>query len=330
MNKQDISTQKKQSEQAIIAKALPDLLNHFLWGNRHAANIKINEILKKTAENQGNLTNQLKKIVEQHNVIDVNLQKDIEKFGFIKTENIISLNDIILTDEVRSSVCSFIDEFYKEELLSKYNCKPRNRLLLYGPPGNGKTLIAEAVASSIKLPFLTVNYGALIDSHLGGTSGNLSQIFKYINLRPTVCFFDEFDSISVKRGNSSDVGEMRRIVNHLLMEMDRLSPNTVLVAATNMGADIDQAVSRRFDVSIKIENPTKEQILEALKKELSPEFLGEKIFDHEIKTIFDQIVYLDAKPNLKTIVDICRHIRRTLALGKELNLQLIVESYLAE
>ena len=141
--------------------------------------------------------------------------------------------------------------------------QPANKLLLYGPPGNGKTTFAHAVAKNVGLPIMCVRYSQLINSHLGETAKALSKAFDFARRTPCVLFFDEFDSIGTSRGtDSTDVAEMRRVVNSLVMEMDSLKAYSYLVAATNMDSMIDGAVLRRFEVRLEFPQPKPERMRE--------------------------------------------------------------------
>ena len=84
-----------------------------------------------------------------------------------------------------------------------------------GPPGNGKTSFAEAIAEALVLPFFVVRYDALIGSYLGETNARLRTLFDYVRTRPSVLFFDEFDAIGKERGDTHETGEIKRVVSFL-------------------------------------------------------------------------------------------------------------------
>ena len=107
------------------------------------------------------------------------------------------LDHLILPDTVRSVCQDLISEQNRADLLRSYGIEPRNRLLLIGPPGNGKTSLAEAIAESLMIPLLTVRYESIIGSYLGETASRLSKLFEYAKTRECVLFFDEFEVTSL-------------------------------------------------------------------------------------------------------------------------------------
>lgn len=106
-------------------------------------------------------------------------------------------------------------------------------LLLYGPPGCGKTSIANYLANKLELPLVTARLDTLISSLLGNTAKNLRRIFDYASRQPCVLFLDEFDAIAKARDDTHELGELKRVVNSLLQNMDAYCQNGIMIAATN-------------------------------------------------------------------------------------------------
>ena len=187
----------------------------------------------------------------------------------------IRLNDLILTNLV-STVCrEIIEEQARADLLRSYNLEPRHRLLFVGPPGNGKTSLAEAIASELMVPFFSVKYENIIASYLGETSSRLKSLFDYIRTKQCVLFFDEFDSISKERGDKHETGEIKRLVSSLLLQIDKLPSYVVIIAATNHPELLDRAVWRRFQVKVSLPKPTQpsiQQFLEAFQSQFQLSF----------------------------------------------------------
>ncbi len=168
-----------------------------------------------------------------------------------------SLDDIVLTRENRNILNEFISEHHRSDLLRSYNLEPRNRILLAGEPGNGKTSLAEAISQSLMVPFYVIRYDGIIGSYLGETASRLKNMFDYIRTQECVLFFDEFDAIGKERGDIHETGEIKRVVSSLLLQIDRLPSYVVVVAATNHPELLDRAVWRRFQVRMELTKPDK-------------------------------------------------------------------------
>lgn len=123
-----------------------------------------------------------------------------------------------------------------------------NSTLLYGDPGTGKTMFGRYVAYKLKLPFAYVNFSYLIDSHMGNTSKNLKKVFDFCKGRPCVLMLDEIDCIGLKRsgGGEGTGGELARTTISLMQELDTLTNEQIVMAATNREDRLDPALKRRF------------------------------------------------------------------------------------
>lgn len=170
------------------------------------------------------------------------------------------LSDLVLPSNVQTVAEQLIEEQQRADLLRSYNLEPRSRLLLTGPPGNGKTSLAEAIATALSLPFLVVRYEKVVNSYLGETAKRLQEVFQYARLHQCVLFFDEFDALAKEREDRQESGEIKRVLNSLLLEVDRLPSYVILVAATNHPDLLDRAVWRRFQIRINLPLPDREHI----------------------------------------------------------------------
>ena len=170
------------------------------------------------------------------------------------------LSDLILSNDCRSAVDQFIEEQQRASLLRAHSVDPRHRILLIGPPGNGKTSLAEAIAEALAVPFFVVRYDAMIGSYLGETAGRLRRIFEYVRTTPCVLFFDEFDAVGKERGDIHETGEIKRVVTSLLMNVDELPSYSVVIAATNHSELLDRAVWRRFQLRLALPAPTEKEL----------------------------------------------------------------------
>jgi SpoVK/Ycf46/Vps4 family AAA+-type ATPase len=166
------------------------------------------------------------------------------------------LSDLVLSDDIRRICADVVEEQSKAELLREHNVEPRNRILLIGPPGNGKTSLAEALAEALDVPFYIVQYDNVINSFLGETGKEISKIIRFVSARKCVVFFDEFEMLGHERNNKEHIGEMKRVVASFLLHIDGLPSHTVIVGATNHSEMLDRAMWRRFQVRICLANPS--------------------------------------------------------------------------
>jgi SpoVK/Ycf46/Vps4 family AAA+-type ATPase len=177
-----------------------------------------------------------------------------------------SLDDIVLSLANRNLIHELIQEHHRSDLLRSYSIEPRNRVLLAGAPGNGKTSLAEAIAQSLMVPFYVIRYDGIIGSYLGETASRLKSMFDYIRTQECVLFFDEFDAIGKERGDIHETGEIKRVVSSLLLQIDRLPSYVTVVAATNHPELLDRAVWRRFQIRMELTKPDNQMIEQWLKK----------------------------------------------------------------
>jgi len=172
------------------------------------------------------------------------------------------LSDLILSEIVTKACKELIEEQNRADLLRAHNLEPRHRVLLAGAPGNGKTSLAEALASELAVPLLAVRYEAVIASYLGETAVRLSRLFDQVRTRQCVLFFDEFDVVGKERGDVHETGEIKRVVSSLLLQVDDLPSYVVVVTATNHPELLDRAVWRRFQLRLELPPPNFQQTKE--------------------------------------------------------------------
>jgi len=237
---------------------------------------------------------------------------------FFETTPQRSMDDLVLPETTRDVCRELIEEQHRQSLLRSYNLEPRNRVLLAGEPGNGKTSLAEAIAHALMVPFVVVRYDGLIASYLGETASRLNKLFEYVRTRACVLFFDEFDTIGKERGDVHETGEIKRVVSSLLLQIDALPSHVVVVTATNHPELLDRAVWRRFQLRLELPRPTTRDVeayfasvetrlkfsLETLPKALAEELQGASYSELEdfVSDISRRYVLSLPDANIKKIV----------------------------
>lgn len=176
---------------------------------------------------------------------------------------------MVLPPEVENRLIRIEKEYAARSRLAKYGLKARQRILLYGPPGCGKSLGAERIAWATGLPLHKVRFDSLISSFFGETAANLGKVFESAQSRPCALFLDECDTIARARGAANDVGEVSRVVNMLLQLLEDFRGDGLVIAATNHYESLDQAIYRRFDEAIQIPQPGITEITRLLETTLS-------------------------------------------------------------
>lgn len=197
------------------------------------------------------------------------LPRDQETKGFLLDEERPSGVVGIFSDPVQKTLQEFVESVARFDELKSAGVDMPARLLMYGPPGCGKSLAARMIASQLSLPLFTVRCDALVSSLLGQTGRNLREVFDYASRQPCVLFLDEFDALAKARSHAGEVGELQRVVIALLQNLDALRDETVVVAATNHQELLDPAVWRRFSLLLPMEQPGLDQ-----RKKLWATYLG--------------------------------------------------------
>ena len=132
--------------------------------------------------------------------------------------------------------------------------------MLYGPPGCGKQTLAKHIAKELDIPIVVARFDSLISSLLGNTAKNIRKLFDYAKSKPCILFLDEFDAIAKARDDNQETGELKRVINSLLQNIDEFLETGILIAATNHEQLLDSAIWRRFEKVVNVNKPNSDEI----------------------------------------------------------------------
>jgi len=182
------------------------------------------------------------------------------RFPLLQKEEILEgVSKHLFTESQREAIQEYLSVVTSRGALEAKGIKVVTNLLLYGPPGCGKTHLASYIAHELKLPLYLVRLDGLVSSFLGSTAKNIRAVLEFASRTPCVLLLDEFDAIAKLRDDQQELGELKRIVNSFLQNLDALGSEVTLIAATNHEQLLDPAVWRRFQYQLRLDLPTAAQ-----------------------------------------------------------------------
>ncbi|MGZ0050118.1 AAA family ATPase [Brevibacillus gelatini] len=222
----------------------------------------------------------------------------------------INSQEIILSSQIEEKINQIASEYSQKETLLRLGLPFENRLLLCGPPGCGKTSTAYSLAKRLNLPIAYVRLDALVSSLLGQTGSNIRKIFDSVNGKEVILFLDEFDAIAKRRDDKHELGELKRVVNTLLQNIDMLSDDVFLIAATNHQDLLDSAVWRRFNTVLLLEYPDETLRTKYLKQQLESYNLETDVDYSKISKITKGMSFSNLKEiTLKSVKNTIFHLK---------------------
>lgn len=220
----------------------------------------------------------------------------------------INLGDMVLDENIKETLYKVIKEQEKWQILKAHNLEPKRKLLLIGAPGTGKTMTAQAIAGELGITVYIIRLDGLMSKYLGESIAKLRLIFDAMNDQRAVYLFDEFDSIGSHRDQNQDVGEIKRVLNSFLINIEKDQSNSIIIAATNLPESLDKALFRRFDEIIEYPLPDENHISEIIKKHT-------KAFSFSSKVDYKVLAKLALGLNYSEIVRICNDTIKEMILN---------------
>lgn len=245
-------------------------------------------------------------------VADIPVAKN-KNGNLVQIDEVGELEEPILPINIVNDIEKFILEQNCKEDLLKFGVKPANSILLSGEPGVGKTYTAKWISQMLNKPLITLNLATVVSSLLGETGNNIKSVIDYAKQNNGILFLDEFDAIAKRRDDERELGELKRIVNVLLKELEEWPMNSIVIAATNHPELLDKAIWRRFDYKIEIPIPDYLHREAIIQRELGNiEFVD----CSQIKLLS----YLTQGINAAEIVRLCSNIKKDYILfGKKID-----------
>ncbi|EPG9350345.1 AAA family ATPase [Pseudomonas aeruginosa] len=310
---------RKMGDSSII-RTIPKLLEAYAWRQDEKAREICLSLLEATEVAHPIVHKQLTKILRV-STLKPSALLTVPKELVVLEQPQLALKNVVLSPHVEEEISGLIAETLRSEELAAFDLQPRHRVLLHGEPGNGKTMLAEALASELELPFLRAKYSGLVDSYIGGTGKNIDKLFEYAATAPCVLFLDEFDGVAIARDGAGDVTEMRRVTNQLLISLDQLPAHCLFVAATNSQQLVDKAILRRFDLSLELPSPDTDM----RSRTASIELCTSRTPGNDVRHLISTVAELKLK-NLSDVVNLCRRIRRDLVLNQGRGIDSLIAS----
>jgi SpoVK/Ycf46/Vps4 family AAA+-type ATPase len=184
--------------------------------------------------------------------------------GIMMLKTNVTMDEVILPANVKLVISEFLEEQQHNEKYIDAGLEPRNKAMLIGPPGNGKTESAKAIANFMNVPLYYVRYDELVSKQPGETQKRLNRVFNFAKTHRSMLFFDEIDAIGKDRSDEGQTGEMKAVVSTLLVQLEDVPPHVLVLGATNHPEMIDKAMWRRFHIRVNLPNPTIDEFVKYL------------------------------------------------------------------
>ncbi|GAB2503143.1 ATP-binding protein [Pseudoxanthomonas sangjuensis] len=226
----------------------------------------------------------------------------------------------MLADNVQASLRQLIDERIHVQRLTKVGLTPTRSAIFVGSPGIGKTLSARWLAAQMRQPLYVLDLTTVMSSLLGKSGSNLRAALDFAKAQRAVLLLDEIDAIAKRRGDDSDVGELKRLVTVMLQEVESWPADGLLLAATNHPELIDPAMWRRFDLVVNFGMPSPSAVEAAIERFLEQDRLAFSKWVEVLSFVLRNDSFSDIERSIQAL-------RRRKALGA--SAELVMEEFVS-
>lgn len=213
-----------------------------------------------------------------------------------------NFDEVILSKENRDGLDDIIEQHNRSDVLKSFGLRPSDKIIFCGPPGCGKTITAEALAMELERPLAIIRMDSVVSSYLGETAANLRKVFDFVESTPMVALFDEFDALGKEREDSTDHGELKRVVNAVLQMLDAYQGRSLIIAATNHEQMLDSAIWRRFEEVFFFDKPTQDELMQLLQIKLRGVRRDFEVSDNTTMSLFVEMTHAEVEKILRRAI----------------------------